>query len=482
VHILNDRRKGARAYRALLIALGMLAQLSGCADEHERPASGGASQEVRRDAPMDRVDIPPVVRKNLGITFVDVQLRHVAQTVRVPGHFELAPLARREFRTVAKGRVELHVEQHAGIVSGQLLFTLDSPDWRELQQRLNEAELRLEKARVSGDAMLPVIEAHEQRRAELDQVVTIWAKRVTQLEASRNTGAVTDEDLAQARVRLAAAKADLAGVVEEAAQFQARKAQVGAELASHRARLELLLDHAGVLLGRPFKQLHSADHERSDTRAGWRNIHVIEVRAESAGVVESLSVTNGAWVEPGRLVLTIVQPDHLRFRAMGLQADLPRIADKRTAQIAPPLMWGGDISDAVHADLHIGLAARPKSRTIELIARPHELRPWMRPGVSAFLEIVTDASEGRALAIPRSAIVKDGIAHVFFRRDPDQPIRVVADMGADDERWVVIRSGLMRGDEVVSNGAYELKLATDQGGVTQAGGHFHADGSFHEEH
>jgi hypothetical protein len=40
----------------------------------------------------------------------------------------------------------------------------------------------------------------------------------------------------------------------------------------------------------------------------------------------------------------------------------------------------------------------------------------------------------------------------------------------------------MRGDEVVLAGAYELKLATQQAGTTQAGGHFHADGSFHDEH
>ena len=55
-------------------------------------------------------------------------------------------------------------------------------------------------------------------------------------------------------------------------------------------------------------------------------------------------------------------------------------------------------------------------------------------------------------------------------------------MGVDDGRWVEIKSGLMRGDEIVINGAYELKLATTQNaahvGVTSlalmaflAGGH-----------
>ena len=53
----------------------------------------------------------------------------------------------------------------------------------------------------------------------------------------------------------------------------------------------------------------------------------------------------------------------------------------------------------------------------------------MRQGVSAFLEIVAESSGGKSLAIPRSAIVKDGITHVFFRRDPkdaNKAIRVEA--------------------------------------------------------
>lgn len=105
--------------------------------------------------------------------------------------------------------------------------------------------------------------------------------------------------------------------------------------------------------------------------------------------------------------------------------------------------------------------------------------------MSAFLEVVVASTESPSLAIPRSAIVQDGLTHVFFRRDPKDPnkaIRMEADMGVSDGRWVVLNSGVMRGDEVVLAGVYELKLATQQSGVTQEGGHFHADGAFHDDH
>ena len=96
-----------------------------------------------------------------------------------------------------------------------------------------------------------------------------------------------------------------------------------------------------------------------------------------------------------------------------------------------------------------------------------------------------ESSEAPGLAVPSSALVRDGLQHVLFRRDPKNPsevARVVADMGPDDGRWVQLNSGVMLGDEVVSEGVYELKLATEQGGKTAKGGHFHADGTFHEDH
>ena len=142
------------------------------------------------------------------------------------------------------------------------------------------------------------------------------------------------------------------------------------------------------------------------------------------------------------------------------------------------------IADRVESRF-IGLDADPNQRTVALFATPSDQVPWTRPGVSAFLEIPTKSTGGAVLAIPRSAVVKDGTAHVFFRRDPDNPnlaIRVEADLGVDDGRWVEIQSGVGPNDQVVLSGAYELKLATATRGAATKGGHFHADGTFHPKH
>ncbi len=466
-----------------IAAIGLIV-LSGCDDAGPKPEYGSPT-EATAPAPTNRVEIPATVRSNLGITFAKAEARHVAHTIRAPGRFELAPQARREYRTMVAGRVELYVNQYEEVEAGTLLFTLDSPQWRELQERLNETESKLLQAKARVKTIGPLKAAHEQHHDELKQSVGIWTERVEQLQRTRESGVVADEEIARVRTELATTRAQLAQVLEKEAELQAREVEVEAERNAAQERVELLLMNASSLLGIPAEKLTETDPSSTLGHPRWREIRLVEIRAGSPGVVESVNLTNGSWAAESTLVLTTVQPDVIRFRAMGLQSDLPKFANGATAWIAPPQSPGMDINAAVEADLTIGLESHPDNRTITLVATPPEHRPWMRAGVSAFLEVVVETSGSKALAIPRSAIVKDGITHVLFRRDPADPnkaIRVEADMGVDDGRWVVINSGLALGDEVVLLGAYELKLATTQSGVTQKGGHFHADGTFHGEH
>jgi hypothetical protein len=130
--------------------------------------------------------------------------------------------------------------------------------------------------------------------------------------------------------------------------------------------------------------------------------------------------------------------------------------------------------------LQIGLSADADERTVDLIVTPAKLATWARAGVSAHLEI-TLAGGGEELAIPLSTVVSDGAVPIIFRRDPANPdkvIRTEADIGITDGRWIVIKSGVKAGDEIVLGGSYQLMLATS--GNASKGGHFHPDGTFHE--
>lgn len=486
----------------LLIVQFLLALLLGC--NRAPPAAGaGAAQQHAAEGeqshenppPTNRIDVPEAVRRNLGITFARVESRAVTRTLRVPGRFELPPEARREYRTMLGGRVTLRVSQYQSIRPGDVLFVLDSPAWRELQERLNETESAIRQAEARVAAIDPLMEAHRNHEKNLQTSVAIWEERVAQLERSTGQGVITAEEYAQARAALAGARAELSEVLEKEAELEARRVEVRSELAATRERFELLLMNAASLLGvardalvgpAPAgmeRHVHAGEGDDAAPHRHplWRELQLVEVRAAEPGVVESLALTSGAWAAETSLVLTTVQPERVRFRARGLQSDLGRLRDGLAGTIVPPR--GGTIpySETMSGEIRLGIGADADERTVEILMTPAAAAAWARPGVAAHLEIVTAGAGEPELAIPASATIRDGLRTIFFRRDPGNPdrvIRVEADLGPSDGAWVVVRSGVKEGDEVVLDGVYQLMLAASP--AAPRAGHFHADGTFHE--
>lgn len=425
------------------IPLAAMIVASASCDSGKKADEAAAKEEG--EAATNRIEIPATVRSNIGITFAKVERRQVADTLRVPGSFELKPLAKHEYRLLLPGYVRFEIDQFAEVKPGTLLYRFQSPKWLELQSRIDQAIAGYEQVKLKNEAL---------------------------------------------DVRLKAlAKADF-----KRADLETEASVLHAELSGRKAELDAALTTATNIInahGGPKENAVSPDDLLAPVEINghpvprYRSISWIDARAIEPGIVESLAVTDGSFVEETTLVLTTIDPTQVRFRALGLQSDLAKFGRAPAARIVPHQSGGGNLNDSVPADLTLGLDADPAQRTIPLYANPLEPRPWSRPGVSAFLEVVTASTGGPVLAIPRSAVVKDGISHVFFKRDPMDPnkaIRVEADLGLDDGRWVEVKSDLGPNDEVVLQGAYELKLASAQSGTSQKGGHFHADGAYHEKH
>lgn len=468
--------------KIVLALFALLTLLVGCGGP--ATSAGGDDHEDHVDTPpTNRVDIPLAVRSNLGVTFVTVERRRVQSTLRAPGQFELLPSARREYRTMLSGRVELAVAQFDEVEPGTLLYSIDSTEWRALQQQLVETSSEIHRLRVRLGTFEPLEAAHARHAEGLHRSVAIWEERVAQLESVRAAGGGRVDALAEARATLAKTQSDLAEVDEKDAEVHASRAEAAALLEAARGRWDALLNSASTLCNLSVEELARAS-ETGD-RGRWSHIDRIEVRAVASGIVEDLGATNGAWVAASTAVVTVVQPDRLRFHALGLQSDLGVLEDGLAARIVPPTPTKSGraipLQDTMEGTLVLGLAGHADARTIDLYCRPTELLTWARPGVAAQLEIVTAGDEGEELAIPLAAVQRDGLRPVIFRRAPDdrdQAIRLDADLGRDDGRWVQVLSGLRDGDEVVLDGAFQLMLATS--GTTQKGGHFHADGTFHE--
>ena len=463
----------------VLVSCGRADHRDSTHEDSERQADSGASENP------NLINIPSAVRTNLGISFVQVERRSVEQTLRVPGRFEYQPSARREYRTPVPGRVELAVDQLQEVEAGAVLYRIDSPGWRELQQQLTEAGSEIDRLRSQIETYGPLLEAHEQHEESLESAIEVWTARVEGLEELREAGGGRVEQLTQARAELSSTRADLAEVQEKKAQLVAERQQTRTGIRAAQSRLNYLLDSAAAITGMNKDALIRTTDVEGQQTPRWATIDRIEVQSDVAGVVAQLGLTNGAWADERTSVMTVVQPDRLRFRASGLQSDLGVLRDGLTARIVSPTPTATGrsipIGNAMTGQLMLGLEGDPNDRTVELFVIPDELSEWARPGVSAQLEIVVDPSAGQELAIPLAAVQRDGLTPVIFRRqpgNPDQVMRMEADLGRDDGRWIEVLSGVAEGDEIVLDGGFQLMLSVS--GSIQKGGHYHADGTFHD--
>ena len=425
-------------------------------------------------AATNRIDVPEAVRQNLGITFAKVERRRVAATKRLAGYFELLPSGRGEVRAPMPGRIDVRVQLLQQVTPGQVLFALESPEWRRIQRELGELETKLAVTSTNLKSMTPLLAACELHEASLQSARTTLTKHIEVLEATQREVGGQAQVLAGARVDIAQTDAQLAEANEKHAETMARIAELTTEEKAQTERLQLAFAAAAGQLGMPVADLLAGEP------ALWRKLGAIEVRAAMAGVVEQLGASTGSLVDAQAPIVTVIDRQAVHCRVRALQSDLDKLRDGLPTVIVPAdPHW---TTPPLRAELRLATTADPLQRTLDLFALPSGPADFVRPGVAVFVEIETDGTSKPQLAIPRSAVLQDGLHRVFFRRDPNDPdkvIRVEADLGLDDGRWIEVKSGVVDGDEVVLTGAYELVLASSQ--QAKKGGHFHADGTFHED-
>ena len=468
----SRRRMGRPAALPLCLATGLavgLALSAGCRRDTapDAKSTAGMAEAGAPALATNRIGIPPNVRQNLGITFVHVERRAVQGTVRIAGRFELPPEARRTHNAMLAGRVELAVRQFQVVKAGDRLYEMSSPQWHRVQSDLAAAF-------KTCYCCLPELDAARAALAETQAQITFIEQRVARLDQAGSRDVELEAELD--RLRTAVPRLE--------AEVRAKEA----DMQSAQLAYNVLLGEAAALSGIPratLAQVTEPDPAEGETLVTphWSTVERITVRAETAGVVSQLGVTEQGWVEPGDLVLETVDPAQLRFHADALQTDINRFEDGQPAQIAPPPGGTINLQDTVAGHITVGFEAHSDERTVPIYLVPDELPRWAKAGVTAYLEVFVAGTEQPVLAIPESTVVRDGLERVFFRRDPhdpDQVIRVVADLGASDARWVEVKSGVRAGDEIVLGGVYPLMLASASGSGEEAVGHFHADGTFHE--
>ena len=197
---------------------------------------------------------------------------------------------------------------------------------------------------------------------------------------------------------------------------------------------------------------------------------VVTVRAVTDGMVEAFPSEAGAWVETGAAVVRLVHPEDLRLKSLAAASDVSRLADGLKAVVA-----------GVEGVIRLGVGDENGLVPVYVVF-PHGTTAG-RAGARARAVCVTDENENPVTAVPSSCIVRIGLQPTVFVRDEhdrDRFLAVDVVPGLTEGGWTAV-TGLPDDDdlEVVSDGAYELRLALPTGDSRPAG-HFHADGTFHE--
>jgi multidrug resistance efflux pump len=174
------------------------------------------------------------------------------------------------------------------------------------QVQVSEAALRYQEQQTAdqikqAQANLATTVAQQQEAAAN---LSIAKLSLTRSEAMLKAGAISNQDLDQARTNaaVATARVDATGKQVESARAALSLAQSAAE--------QIAVRRGGVLAAQRGKAAANAQTTKADVRLAYS-----EIRAPIAGIVDVAAARAGEIVNPGQAILTLINPDDLWVRA-----------------------------------------------------------------------------------------------------------------------------------------------------------------------
>lgn len=193
------------------------------------------------------------------------------------------------------------------------------------------------------------------------------------------------------------------------------------------------------------------------------------IRSPITGVVSERSLSLGQRVEAGERVFTVVDPRTLWLR---LKVSAKEAARASRATGASFRVEGSSVPHRAASVISVGDVIDPESRTLPVILRVDNADRRLKVGMLARARLfVGDSVTGPA--VPNEAIRdEEGLKVAYVETGGETFERRVLELGPTDGRWTLVRSGVSPGERVVTEGAYQVHLAST-GGDEAAAGHGH---------
>jgi RND family efflux transporter MFP subunit len=280
------------------------------------------------------------------------------------------------------------------------------------------------------------------------------------LEADRRT-ASGEVEAARVRVDLATKEAARAQRLYERKAFSERQMQAAeADLRAAKAQFDAAVKRLEAL-----EDLGAAER----TRAGVGSANAsYTIRAPLSGYVTKVNKSIGEQVAAGEAIVEISNLDTVWIEAPIFEKDLSRLAGNVSATFTTPAYPDQEFKGTV---VDIGAVIDEQTRATKVIFQlPNDGRA-LRLGMQANVRL--DAGEQvTAMMIPKEAVLEhEGKKIVYVLLSGEEFERREVTIGDELSGKVAVLSGLNKGERVVTQGAYQLKLQELQ--PAEAGAHTH---------
>lgn len=390
--------------------------------------------------------VSPETAAHIGLQTAEVDFGAVEDVLGLSGIVRAAPDRHWTIATRTAGKVlSVRVQVGDPVKQGDLLIEIDSPElarniyevrkleteYQKLLVEIVRSEGRVEQLRVE---VANRHETAELAEAELHRSEAAGEKAVPlNVLSERRAAALTARGEAKLK------SVDLAVSLKETEALREQAVAL-------RLSRDALIAIANVEPGQ-----QGAVTEPSAEQP----INVVRLLAPADGVVIERSARIGHWAAPGETLLAIADysvvqiegelPESLIGRVVARSSDEVRV---RTPS-DPAFLGAGRVKfispvlDEVKRTAHV------------LIDAPND-RGTMREAMFVDLSIVL-REEKSAVVVPATSVIQDGPVHfVFVKNGDDVYQKQDIEPGVSDDQVVEVRSGLVPGDVVVTQGAYSL--------------------------
>lgn len=197
-----------------------------------------------------------------------------------------------------------------------------------------------------------------------------------------------------------------------------------------------------------------------DAISGKQSVRGVAVTAPIQGYLKNILVKEGDYVTVGQPLATISQNNKLVLRADVSEKYYSALPMIRSAHFKTPYDEQVYQLDSLNGRLlSYGKSSENNSFYIPVLFE-FDNKGNVIPGSYVEIYLLGKPME-QVLSVPVSALVEEqGLYCVYLRLDEDCYRKQYVTLGADNGEAVQILSGLKAGDEVVTQGAYQIKLAS----------------------